>query len=236
MPPISVTPADTPCETVTVVRYLPQLRDLRDPGLLFAVQVPREWNVSTWRLSRADLPEYRTDLVAGGVFAIHSYPSSRSREQEFRDQFRRWSPAPAESVVTLSGTAYDRFESTSGGNTTVAYLMDTNGANERGYASVLVFMARDGNRFEREDFEKAVASFRYYSRSSAATIPGEEIPLYDLAGTTIPRKDNPADLRIIDSSDWDTSDSGYSGGETTGQESAGGSSSGGGTSGGGCHR
>lgn len=229
-------PPSAPQVTVTVIRYVPQLKDLRDPELLFVVQVPAEWNVSTWRLMKADLPDYRTDLVSGGVFSVWSYPASRSREQAYRDQFRQWSPAPNESTVTINGILYDRFESRSAGNTSVAYVMDTNSASKRGYAGVLIFTARDCNRFELEDFEKVVSSFRYYPQSSAAAIPGAVIPLYDLSGTAIPQKGSVRDVRMFDSSDWDGGGGSASDGVTAGQESSGDSSSGGSTSGGGCHR
>jgi uncharacterized membrane protein YgcG len=238
--PVPETPAipemttSVPREAITVVRYVPQIRDLRAPALLFAVQAPAGWNVTTWRLTRSDLAEYRTDLVADGVFAIYSYPGSRSREQAYRDGFRQWSPAPAETAVTINGIPYERFESRSGGNTTVAYLMDTNGANERGYASVLVFTARDANRFELEDFETVISSFRYYPRDSAATISGSDIPLYDLSGTKVIGRETVQNTRMFDSSDWDGGGS-ASDGVSSGQESPGSSSSGGSSSGGGCH-
>lgn len=229
--------ADTvfPQTSITVIRYIPQIKDLHDPELLFAVRVPAEWNVSTWRLAKSDLPDYRTDLVADDIFVLYSYPASRSREQEYRDQFRQWSPAPSEAAVIINGTPYDRFERRYGGNVTVAYLMRTNSANERGYAGVLVFTARDSNRFELEDFENVVSSFRYYSRSSAASIPGEVIPLYDLSGTAVSRKETVKDARMYDSSDWDGGGS-ASDGVTSGQDSSGEPSSGGASPGGGCQR
>ena len=176
-----------PQEVVTILRYVSPQRDLRDSGLLFMLQVPAEWNVSTHRMTNSDTSDYRTDLVADDVFSVYSYPSTRSREQEYRDRFRQWSPAPVETAVTINDIRYDRFESSADGNTTVAYLADTNSANERGYASVLVFTVRDSNRFEMEDFEKVVSSFRYFSRGSAATIPCEEIPHYDVGGNAVSR-------------------------------------------------
>jgi uncharacterized membrane protein YgcG len=48
--------------------------------------------------------------------------------------------------------------------------------NEFGYLSVLIFTANTSNRFEKEDYEKVVSSFRYHSSTSVNTIPGEEIP------------------------------------------------------------
>jgi hypothetical protein len=152
-------------------------------------------------MTNSDTADYRTDLVAGNVFSISTYPITRSREQEYRDQFRQRFPAPVETMVTINGIRYDRFEGRANGNTTVAYIANTNSANERGYASVLAFTARDCNRFEKEDFEKVVSSFRYFSRSSAGTQPGAEIPLYDLSGNALCRNVNSL---IFNSSDWDT--------------------------------
>ena len=72
---------------------------------------------------------------------------------------------------------YDRFESTSNGKTTVAYVARKGSANERGYASVLVFTADTSNRFEKEDFEKIVSSFRYFSaRVLPVPCRAKEIP------------------------------------------------------------
>jgi uncharacterized membrane protein YgcG len=228
-------PASTPAAAVTIIHYVSPPRDLRDSQLLFTLQAPGAWNVSTTQLTKSDTSDYRTDLVAGNVFSITSYPASRSREQEFRDTFRQWSPVPAGTAVTINGIRYERFESRADGNTTVAYLPNTNSANERGYASVLIFTARDCNPFEREEFEAAVSSFRYFSRDSAGTIPGEEIPHYSVSGTTVSQKTGSIDSRVFDTSDWDTASN--SGDSSSGSTSADTSTSGGGSSGGGgCHR
>jgi uncharacterized membrane protein YgcG len=232
MPLPTAVATSTPREVVTVIRYVSLPRDLKDSKLLFTLQAPAEWNVSTYRIANSDTSDYRTDLVAGGVFSVSSYPSTRSREQEYRDRFRQWSPAPVESTATINNIRYDRFESSADGNTTVAYLADTNSANERGYASVLIFVARDSNRFEREDFERVVSSFRYFGVRSAGTIAGEEIPHYDLSGKPVSGKAGTGGSVVVDSSDWDTAGSGSSGTSS----SSGSSSAGGSTGGGGCHR
>jgi hypothetical protein len=221
-----------PQEVVTILRYVSPQRDLRDSGLLFMLQVPAEWNVSTHRMTNSDTTDYRTDLVSDGVFSVYSYPGTRSREQEYRDRFRQWSPAPVETAVTINDIRYDRFETRADGNTSVAYLADTNSANERGYASVLVFTARDSNRFEIEDFEKVVSSFRYFSRRSASTVACEEIPHYDMWGNAVSRNAGVGDFRVFDSSDWDTAEGGSTDSADTGSTSP---STGGSTGGGGCH-
>jgi predicted oxidoreductase (fatty acid repression mutant protein) len=79
-------------------------------------------------------------------------------------------------MVTMNEITYDRFESTSGGKSRVAYVARKSSANERGFASVLVFTADDNDRFQKADFEKIVASFRYFSAGSAGSVQGEEVP------------------------------------------------------------
>jgi len=234
-PAMTVPPAvatSAPCEVVTIIRYVSPPKDLKDSSLLFMLQVPGEWNVSTRRMMNSDTSDYRTDLGAENAFSIYTYKITPSREQDYRDQFRQWSPAPVENPMTINDIRYDRYETRDDGNTSVAYLSRTNSANERGYGSVLVFTARDSNRFEREDFEKVVSSFRYFSVNSASLQPGEEIPLYDLSGNAVSRGLDP---RLFDSSDGgsggDSSDEGSSGDSSSGGSSSGGGSTGGG---GGC--
>jgi len=59
--------------------------------------------------------------------------------------------------------------------TNVTYVARKTSMNERGYLSVLAFSANTGNRFEKEDYERVVSSFRYFRGIDARTIPGEEI-------------------------------------------------------------
>jgi hypothetical protein len=185
-PAPTAVPTAVPLVVVTVIHYVSPVKDVKDPDLLFALQVPVEWNVSTHRLMNADTPDYRTDLVGDGVFTILSYPVSRT--DAYLKQFREGSPAPNVTTVTINGITFDRFETRAGGITTVAYLAATRSANEHGYASVIVFTARDSSRFEKEDFEKVVSSFRYFSIKAAGTTPGEEIPLFDPSGKALSRK------------------------------------------------
>ncbi len=219
-----------PTEVVTVVRYTSLPRKLRDSELLFTLEVPAEWNVSTYRLMKSDFSDFRTELVPGDIFSIYSYPVTDSREQDFRDRFRGLFPATSETALTINGIRYDRFEGKAGGNTTVAYIVRATSANEHGYVSVLLFTARDSHRFELEDFENVVSSFRYFGVRSAAKVPGEEIPLYDVTGNAISRKEGPV---LSDSSDWDMGEGG-----SFDTDSQGGSSgpAGGGSPGGGCQR
>jgi hypothetical protein len=171
-----------PPQVVTIVHQVSLTKDIKDSELLFTLQVPEEWSVSTHRLINPADSEglvYQTDLVGNNVFSIQTYAISRSQDQAYRDLFRKWSPAPAETTVTMNEITYDRFESTSGGKTNVAYVTRKSSANERGYASVLVFSADNSNRFEKDDFEKIVASFKYFSAGSASAMPGDEIQRTD---------------------------------------------------------
>ena len=187
--PVPPETTGTPQQVVTIIHQVSLTKDIKDTELLFTLQVPVEWNVVTYRLNNADNSEglvYQTDLVGDNAFYIHTYAASRSQDQAYRDQFRKWSPAPAETTVILNDITYDRFESLSEGKVHVAYVARKSSANERGYASVLVFEADTGNRFETEDYETVVSSFRYFPGSFAGSMPGEEIArisLPDLSGS-----------------------------------------------------
>jgi len=170
---------DTPLQVVTILHRVSEVRNFKDSELLFTLQVPVEWSVSTYRMFNPPGYEgigYQTDLVKDEVFYIQTYAISRSQDQAFRDRFRKWSPAPVETTVTINDITYDRFESTATDKTSVAYVVRKSSANERGYASVLVFSADNSDRFQKEDFEKIAASFRYFPAQSASTLPGDEIP------------------------------------------------------------
>jgi hypothetical protein len=168
----------SPGQVATIIHQVSQVKDVKDSELLFSLQVPVEWSVSTQRL---DNPEnfigfmYQTDLVRNNTFSIHTFTNYRWREQNYRDEYRRWVPAPNETVVTINGITFDRFESTANGSTNVAYVARQTSANEHGYLSVLAFTANTSNRFEKEDYDKVVASFRYYGCDVISTMPGEEI-------------------------------------------------------------
>jgi len=167
-----------PREVVTVVHQVSLHKDIKDSEHLFSLQVPEEWYVKTYRLNIADNSEgliYQTDLVEDNVFYIQTFAASPNQDLAYRDQFRKWSPSPTETTVKINEITYDRFESATGGRISVAYIARKSSANERGYSSVIVFVADAGNRFKKEDFEKIVASFRYFSGSDAGSMPGEEI-------------------------------------------------------------
>lgn len=211
-----------PQPVVTVIRYISQTKEIKDPDLLFALRVPVEWNVSTYRLMRTDTPDYRTDLAADTVFSIYSYYFTQNKDKAYREQVRQWSPAPTETTVTINGITCDRFESTSAGMTRVSYIMRGSSANERGYTGMLVFTARDSNRFEKEDFEKVVSSFRYFSGKSAGTEPGEVIPLFDLSGNALSRDGGSSLVKDDEGSTAEGWDSAGSGADSSGESPSGG--------------
>ena len=165
---------------ITVVHYVPVVKTMKDSDLLLTLQVPDDWALSTRRLVNPDDSEglvYQTDLLKNDTFFIQTYTISRNQDQAYRDRFRKiWVPKPVETTVAINGITYDRFESSSGNTTHVAYIVHKSSANERGYASVLVYSADSGNRFEKEGFEKIIASFRYFPGDEAGIVPGVEIP------------------------------------------------------------
>jgi hypothetical protein len=170
----------TPEEVVTIVHYIPLVKDVKDSKLLFTLQVPVDWNPQTYRLENPENYEgfmYQTDLVKNDTFYIHTYENYRNRDQNYRDEAKGWVPAPNVSVVMINGITFDRFESTANGTTRVTYVSRQTCMNDFGYLSVLAFSAdTTSNRFAADDYERVVASFRYYSSEKVSTLPGEEIP------------------------------------------------------------
>jgi hypothetical protein len=169
----------SPQAIVTVIHYIVPVKAWKDTELHMAFNAPQNWNVTTRQLS---LPEgsqgleYMTILVPNDVFSIKSYPISLNQDQAYRDTFRTWEPAPVESTVTYNGITFDRFESMNGGKTQVGYVVQKGSANDIGFANVLIYTTDASRPFEKEDFEKVVSSFTYFSKDKASKIPGEEIP------------------------------------------------------------
>jgi hypothetical protein len=176
VPPAAAT--GSPQEIVTIVHQVSLVKDVKDSEHLFSLQVPVEWSVSSYRLENPENFEgfmYQTDLVGNNTFYIHTFSNYRSREQNYRDECLRWSPAPNMTTVTINGLTFERFESTANGKTNVTYVPRKNNVNEYGYLSVLAFTADCSNRFAVEDYDKVVASFRSYGKDFVSTMPGEEI-------------------------------------------------------------
>jgi hypothetical protein len=172
-------PTSTPREVVTIVHYIPLVKDVKDSEHLFSLQVPADWSVSTYQLENPENFEgvlYQTDLLRNNTFYIHTFTNYRNREQNYRDECKRWIPAPNATIVTIHGITFDRFESTANGKTNVTYVARNYNANDFGYLTVLAYTADASNRFAVEDYDRVVASFRYYSRDKISSMPGVEIP------------------------------------------------------------
>jgi hypothetical protein len=167
-----------PQEVVTLVHYIPLVKDVKDSEHLFSLQVPVEWSLSTYQLENPENFEgvlYQTDLVRNNTFYIHTFSNYRNRDQNYRDECKLWSPAPNVTVVMINGITFDRFESTANGKTNVTYVARNYCANDFGYLTVLAYTADSSNRFAVEDYDRVVASFRYYSHDQVSTMPGVEI-------------------------------------------------------------
>lgn len=181
LPTMGLTMEETtmPAQNVTIVRHISQVREIKDTELLFSLQVPVEWNVSTYRIKNPDSVEglsFRTNLQPYDGFYIETYAISRNQDQAYRDRFREWIPEPEETAVTVNGITFDRFESESGGRENVSYVVRKSSANERGFASIIFYSANKSHRFEQEDFETVISTFRYFPNAFAAGMPGDEIP------------------------------------------------------------
>ncbi len=94
---------------MTIIHYVVPVKAWRDTELHIAFEAPQDWARTTHQLSPPEGSqglEYQTDLVSNDIFYIRTYPISRNQDQEYRDMFRKWEPAPVETTVTLNGITY----------------------------------------------------------------------------------------------------------------------------------
>jgi len=177
-PAVNVT-TSAPQEVVTIIHYVVPAKAWKNTNLHFGFEAPQDWAITTRQLTTPDGSqglEFQTDLVANERFYIRTYPVSRNQDQDYRNTFRKWTPAPDETTATYNNIVYDRFESVSNGKAKIGYVARKSSANDIGYASVIVFTTDASHSFEREDFENVVASFAYFTTDKAPTVTGYEIP------------------------------------------------------------
>lgn len=181
IPATSAAPVATsvPVQTVTVIRYVVPDKTWKDSKLQITFATPETWAVTTHQMSLPDGSqglEFKTDLVAEDAFYIITFPISRNQDQDYRNAFRKWTPVPDETTVTINKIVFDRFESTFNGMTKVGYVARKSSANDLGYSSVIYFIADDSRQFQQDDFEKVVQSFAYLAKTDVPAAAGEEIP------------------------------------------------------------
>ena len=175
----NLTVTESPTPLATLNRALLPMVPYKDTSLRIAFYAPEDWIVSTRQVLKPEGSEglvYRTDLLGDDRFYILTYAISRNEDQDYRNQIRRtWIPTPTETTVVIHGITYDRFESSLAGTTNISYVVRKASANELGYASVLFFTTRGSRPDELSVFMRVVSSFRYFTRSESASIPGTEI-------------------------------------------------------------
>jgi hypothetical protein len=162
-----------------VMVTLGPLKAVKDPELWFYLQVPESWVVTSERIS---IPEgymgliYETSLYNNAKFHILTYAITRNQDQDLRNYYRSsWTPHPNESTVMINGITFDRFESKSGADVSVAYVVRKGSANERGLASVIEYSIDSSGPYPLEDFESLISTFHYVAADEINDIPGEEI-------------------------------------------------------------
>jgi hypothetical protein len=182
VPATTAAPAKTtaaPVVTVTVIRFVETEKTWKDSTHQITFRAPESWAVTTRQMTTPDDSQgllFQTDLVSGDIFYIQTFPISRNQDQDYRNAFRKWAPAPDETTVTINSIVFDRFESTSNGKTQVGYVARKSSANDLGYSSIIYFIADGSTQFEKDDFEDVVQSFAYLSKDTALTATGYEIP------------------------------------------------------------
>lgn len=176
---VTAAPTSAPTVTVKVVHYILPLKAWKDSELHFAFRAPEDWAVKT---RKVNLPEgsqglvYQTELVPDDRFFIRSYPISLNDDQSYRNTFRTWDPAPAESTVVSNGITFDRFESVKDGMIHVGYVAQKKSASDIGFSNVFVYTADASLPYEKDEFEQVIASFAYFTTKTADQVTSNEIP------------------------------------------------------------
>jgi hypothetical protein len=80
-----------------------------------------------------------------------------------------------ESTVIISGITFDRFESKSDDKVKVVYVVRKSSANERGFASLIVYTFNSSSQYQQEDFESLISTFHYGTAKDIKLAAGDEI-------------------------------------------------------------
>lgn len=176
-------PAIQPSSTITppqeVTATVIPLKTIKDSELWFSMQVPESCEVTKKRISNPEGYEglvYDTILYNSDEFHIISYAISRGQDQSFRNYYRdSWKPVPNESVVTINGIIFERFESKSNGSVKVAYVGRKSSANERGFATVIEYLFHSSHEYQQKEFESFISTFHYIPAKNIKSASGEEI-------------------------------------------------------------
>lgn len=182
--PLHTVPSPTEIRTGAIPPKspLPLTKTVKDRELLFSLVVPDSWNMETERLSNPEGYEglaYRTSVPFDTSFTILTYAITRGQDQDIRNAIRdTWIPKPNETTVTLNSITCDRFETSSGGKTAIAYVVRKASANEKGFASWITCTSTPSGRLSPGDCDAIVRTFRYLSLRDADSVPGELIPHY----------------------------------------------------------
>ena len=155
----------------------PLIKPLTYSELLFTLKVPEDWNATTvWERGYGtwegyyfythlgvEEPVHNQTGIAGGInrtrITIMTYAITRNQDQDYRNDYRQnWIPTPVESVETINGITFNRFES-KGEGTAVAYVVKKTSANEKGYATVIWYYVSSSEC--QEEIENIIHTFRY---------------------------------------------------------------------------
>ena len=170
---------------------VPLNKTIKDPVLNLAINVPENWKGKTIRMNNPEGYEglgYLTQFTQDtGIpvsndnekFSIITYAISRGQDQSFRNYYRdSWIPKPQESTVTINGIIFDKFLSSNGKNTAVAYVTKKASANEKGFASVIYFQVNEEkSTYGINTYEEIAKSFRYLTKKEIDTLSVEEIEI-----------------------------------------------------------
>jgi hypothetical protein len=205
---ITQPPTPVPTTVVTTLIPLPTTTtppiplptSIRDSPLLFTISAPVGYAGTTVRAPTSDYSIlYKTTIFnpaipgANGTIndnsgnyieladslTIFSYSTSTSVDQNIRNIIRSSGAAFNESVVTLNGVTYTRFEAgtdpySGTPGKTVVFIGNKASANEKGYLPVMIYTITPDSTLSQATYENMVKSFRYYTGRNIGNAAGVE--------------------------------------------------------------
>jgi len=182
IPTVSISPSiittSFPVITPQKISTLGPLKTIKDSDLWFTMQVPASWEVKTEPIP---IPEgyvgiiYETYLFEPQEFYIITYAISRDFDQSVRNRYRNTLPQLLnESTVTINRIIFDRFEWKTEKIVKVAYVVRKGSANERGFASVILYTVNSSSQYQQKDFESFISTFKYETPEDIKSAVGEE--------------------------------------------------------------
>jgi uncharacterized membrane protein len=156
------------------------LKTVKDSSMLFTVQVPEDWNVTTIHATLGGNwggDVNYINLLPDASFQITAYAYMiTGMDQNLQNYYRQnMFGTPIESEAIIDGRSFDRFEVSNNTFDYVAYVGYVNAENEKGYDYSFAYILNQSTLGNRTEYEQIIHSFQILTNQNVGSTSGEEI-------------------------------------------------------------